>query len=88
MLKVVQSELEEHLSRTYSDDLRSVPLGERQDIPTVPLPTNSFNLAVPSYEEVKSLSEKPETGQHQDRIGSPTSSTRDAQGIKNSAHAR
>ena len=58
MLKVDQSELEEHLSRTYSDDLRSVPLGERQDIPIVPLPTNSFNLAVPSYEEVKSVVRK------------------------------
>ena len=53
-----QSELEEHLSRTYSDVLRSVPLGERQDIPTVPLPTNYFKLAVPSYEEVKSVVRK------------------------------
>ena len=58
MLKVDQSELEEHLSRTYSDDLGSVPLGERQDIPTVPLPTNSLNLGVPSYEEVKSVVRK------------------------------
>ena len=58
MLKVDQSELEEHLSRTYSDDLCSVPLGERQDIPTVPLLTNSLNLAVPSYEEVKSVVRK------------------------------
>ena len=58
VLKVDQSELEEHLSRTYRDDLRSVPLGERQDIPMVPLTTNSFNLAVPSYEEVKSVIRK------------------------------
>ena len=58
VLKVDQSELEEHLSRTYSDDLRSVPLGKRLDIPMVPLPTNPFNLAVPSYEEVKSVVRK------------------------------
>lgn len=54
-LKVDQAELEEHLSTMYSDDFRNIILGEMQDIPVVPLLTNSFNLMVPSYGEVKSV---------------------------------
>ena len=57
-LKVDRGELEEtssnqHLTNTYSDDLRHIPILVRRDIPVVPLPASMFSLASPSLEEVK-----------------------------------
>ena len=45
--------LDEHLTNTYSDDLRHIPLQVRRDIPVVPLPASMFSLASPSPEEVR-----------------------------------
>ena len=53
-----RGELEEHLTNTYSDDLRHIPLQVRRDIPVVPLPTSIFSLTSPSLEEVRSVIRK------------------------------
>ena len=56
--KVNRGELEEHLTNTYSDDLRQIPLQVRRDIPVVPLPTSIFSLASPTLEEVRRVIRK------------------------------
>ena len=39
-----RGELEEHLTNTYSDDLRHIPFQVSIDIPVVPLPPSMFSL--------------------------------------------
>ena len=48
-------ELEEHLTITYNDNLRHVPLQVRRDIPMMPFPTS---LASTSLEEVRRVIRK------------------------------
>ena len=58
ILSVSRLELEEHLTQTYCDAVRGVPLQERLDIPAVPLPTSSFDMTAPSLEEVRGIVKK------------------------------
>ena len=57
-LKMDRGELEEHLTNTYSDYLRHIPLQVRRDIPVVSLPASMFSLASPSLEEVRRVIRK------------------------------
>ena len=57
-LKMDRGELEEHLTNTYSDYLRHIPLQVRRDIPVVSLLASMFSLASPSLEEVRRVIRK------------------------------